>query len=87
VWPFVILEDRMKIEVYTKPDCIYCNRAKALLAEKNFEYTQYMIGKDVTREEVVAKFPNARTVPIIVVDEVWIGGYDQLNEMIVVKEV
>lgn len=68
------------IQVYTKPDCSYCDAAKRLLNERGVPFNEIRIGVDVIREEVVDMFPNHKTVPIIVEDGGVIGGYQQLNE-------
>lgn len=66
------------ITVYTKDNCPYCIKAKALLSSENIEYTERRIGIDITRDDFLEAFPNARTVPQIVFDEELIGGYDDL---------
>lgn len=68
------------IIVYSKPDCPYCVKAKMLLKVKQHPYTESVIGKDILREDFVSLFPDVRTVPLIVIDGVKIGGYDQLVE-------
>ena len=66
------------ILVYTKDNCPYCVRAKALLSSRSMEYMERRIGIDITRDEFLEAFPNARTVPQIVFDGELIGGYDDL---------
>lgn len=44
------------IVVYTKENCPYCVKSKALLKGYGLEYTETMIGKDITREEFLGKF-------------------------------
>ena len=68
----------MKAEIYSKDSCPYCDRAKALLNSKQIEFTEFKIGRELTREEFLEKFPNVRTVPQIYLDEQHIGGYDNL---------
>jgi thioredoxin reductase (NADPH) len=75
----------MKIEMYTRDDCFWCVKAKELLREQNLNYTEYKIGKDLTKEEFKEKFPVQRTVPYIFVDSKAIGGYDNLNEWVTFK--
>lgn len=70
----------MNIAVWSKPQCPYCDMAKRLLDQKGLEYTAVMLGEEFTREDVVAKFPNARTFPIIEIDNEYIGGYNELKE-------
>lgn len=64
--------------VYTKDNCPYCIKAKALLKGYGLEYQEIVIGKDISREEFLDTYPNARTVPQIVLDGEHIGGYDDL---------
>jgi glutaredoxin len=68
----------VKAEIYSKDTCPYCDRAKALLSSKQIEYTEHKIGRDLTRDEFLERFPNARTVPQIYLDNQYIGGYDSL---------
>ena len=68
----------MKAEIYSKDNCSFCDRAKTLLKQKNIDYSEFKIGVNLTREQFFERFPNARTVPQIVIDDVDIGGYDQL---------
>lgn len=70
----------MQLEIYTKDNCSYCEQAKVLLDINELSYKQHKIGENITREEVMAKFPNVRTVPLIVIDEKYIGGYNELRD-------
>lgn len=72
----------MKVTLYTKDNCSYCQKAKALLTVKGIEYMEINIGNDITREEFFELFPEARTVPQIIVDEKHIGGYDELAKFL-----
>ena len=65
------------IEIYGKPDCPYCVKAKQLCEGYNLAYNYHEVGKELTREELLEQFPNARTVPQIVVGGNKIGGYDE----------
>jgi glutaredoxin 3 len=66
------------ILVYTKDNCPHCVKAKTLLQVRGLEYSEVVIGKDITREEFMEAFPNARTVPQIIFDNKNIGGYEEL---------
>jgi glutaredoxin 3 len=68
-----------KIDIYTKFACPFCVRAKRLLTEKGAVFTEY----DITmggpkREEMLARAPNAMTVPQIFIGETHVGGSDDL---------
>jgi glutaredoxin len=66
------------IEIFGKPQCPYCDRAKQLCESRGFEFTYKSLGTDYTREELLEQFPNARTVPQIIVNGTKIGGYNEL---------
>lgn len=68
------------ITLYSKPDCIYCAKAKAFMAKHGYEYEEYMMGIDITREEIIEQFPQMNTIPIILIDGRLIGGYINLLE-------
>jgi glutaredoxin len=72
----------MIVEVYTKPDCSYCQLAKVLLADKNISFTEMVLNRDFSREYILEKFPSAKAFPVVVVDGYFIGGYSQLKEHI-----
>jgi glutaredoxin 3 len=68
-----------KVEIYTSAWCGFCSRAKSCLERHNVEYQEY----DVTmggpiRAEMEARAPGARTVPQIFIDDISIGGSDDL---------
>lgn len=68
----------MTIEIYSKDGCSNCVKAKQLLTTHNKDYMEYKLNEDFTREILLSKFPEAKTFPVIVVDGMNIGGYDQL---------
>lgn len=74
----------MKIVVYGKPNCIWCDKSVALLTEKGFEFTYIDIeAGGFDKSNLTLKIaPGASTVPVILINNQWIGGYDQLKEII-----
>lgn len=75
----------MIYHVYTKHNCEYCTKAKALLTNKGLEYRELILGEDFDREQLLSWFPSARTFPQIEVygdDPIptYIGGFVQLVE-------
>ena len=67
-----------KIEVYTSTYCGYCNAAKGLLKNKGVEFVEIDLTTDhELRIELVEKH-NWRTVPIIIINDNLVGGYDEL---------
>jgi len=68
----------MKAEIYSKNNCVFCDKAKMRLAKYNPQI--FMLDKDFTREEFFTKFPNARTFPQIIINNEHIGTYNQLEK-------
>tara|TARA_B100001741_G_scaffold255402_1_gene217878 strand:+ start:93 stop:332 length:240 start_codon:yes stop_codon:yes gene_type:complete len=68
----------MKTEIYSKTNCIFCDRAKMRLSKYNPQI--FMLDKDFTREEFFQKFPNAKTFPQIIINNEHIGTYNQLEQ-------
>jgi glutaredoxin len=62
----------------TRKDCLYCNQAKSVLQENSVEYEELIIGETITRDEVIAKYPDQKLLPIVVVDGNAIGTYGEL---------
>jgi len=68
-----------RIDIYTKVTCPYCMRAKALLTQKQVSYHEISIDNDnVLRAEMIKRSHGAYTVPQIFIDDVHVGGCDDL---------
>lgn len=67
------------IEIYGKPACPFCDKAKALCEQKGYVYEYKSLGNDFTTEELFDRFPGARTFPQIAIDGTGIGGYMELE--------
>ena len=71
----------MQVIVYSKPACQFCDKAKALLTQLKIEYTEKVVTKDISLEELFKELgKTVRTIPQIVIDENHIGGYNELTE-------
>ena len=73
----------MTITVFSKNNCVYCTKAKALLKGLGLEFEEKSLEKDFGSDptkliEAIGK--NVRTMPQIKVDGELIGGYNQLVE-------
>ena len=66
------------IEIWSKPSCPYCVKAKNLCEREGYEYKYYMLEEDFSREELFERFPSARTFPQITAHGEYIGGYEDL---------
>ena len=69
------------ILIYGKPDCVFCERAKLLCFTADLEYKYLELDKDFTREELLKRFPKAKTFPQIVQDGNHVGGYTEFAQM------
>ena len=71
-----------KITIYSKPNCVFCDKAKSMVKNLGFEYEEKMFGKDFTTPdqlyEAVGK--QVRTMPQIIIDDKHVGGYNELVE-------
>jgi|TARA_R110000851_G_scaffold79763_12_gene175644 glutaredoxin 3 len=72
----------MKVEIYSKPQCPYCDMAKKLAESNGHELTYKMLDEDFTREQLFEVFPTARTFPQIIVDGEKIGGYTEYKALV-----
>lgn len=67
------------IEIYGRPDCTYCDQARALCEKQGYPFTYYDIAADeVLRNEFVTRTNGAQTVPQIFIGIHRVGGFDQL---------
>lgn len=58
------------------------NKAQSMIQESSdISYKVFKLGVDFGREELLAKFPTARTFPQIVVDEQNIGGWQEFQKI------
>jgi glutaredoxin 3 len=75
--------------IYGKPNCTYCEQAKALLESKNlpFEYIHLDVGQPkvygvayISRDELLSRIPGARTMPQVLQNNELIGGFRELQQ-------
>ena len=77
-------------KVFSKPACVYCDKAKALLSKLNIPYEEYKLSKNMSGSdseytvtidqmfEMIGK--QVRSMPQIMKDDKLIGGYTDLRE-------
>ena len=70
----------MKVLIYTKDDCIWCDRAKILLDSKKISYNEIDLSDDSERLKFYEKIgDNVKTVPQVFIDDKRIGGFQDLK--------
>ena len=69
----------MNIIVYSKDNCVWCDRAKNLLDSVEFSFEEIVLSYDNDRQEFYKKVgEGVSTVPQIYIDNERIGGFPQL---------
>ncbi len=70
----------MKVLIYTKDNCIWCDRAKILLDSKKISYNEIDLSDDSERLKFYDKIgDNVKTVPQVFIDDKRIGGFQDLK--------
>ena len=72
----------MKAEIFGKPDCIHCEKAKFLCKQKGIGYSYQEPGKDFEMGFILEKIPGEKTFPQIIINGKHIGGYDDLSVLL-----
>ena len=67
------------IEIYSSPLCGYCYRAKQLLNDKRKPFTEINVLMDgKRRKEMMSRANGGHTVPQIFINDMHVGGCDEL---------
>lgn len=67
------------ITIYSRPNCTWCDQSKALLESEGLEYNELMLDLDVTVEQLKQLVPGAKSVPQIMDDGIYVGGFKELK--------
>ena len=67
-----------KVLMYTQTVCFYCDRAKGLLRTKGVDFEEINTDQVVGSREEMVERSQRRTVPQIWIDDVHVGGSDEL---------
>jgi glutaredoxin len=71
----------MSIIVYSKNNCVYCNKAKSLIKNLGLEYEEKKLEEFDSPQAMLEDIgKNVRQMPQIKIDGELIGGYNQLVE-------
>jgi glutaredoxin len=69
-------------EIYGSEECFSCVLAKTILRDRNLEFKEYVVGRDLTLKEFVEKFPHRNTLPLILRDGLRITGLAELEQYV-----
>ena len=71
---------QISAEVWSQTNCPACTEAKRLLEQRAIKYNECMIAVNgYTKKDLIAKVPNARSVPQIFLNGEYIGGLQELK--------
>ena len=69
-----------KIEIFTGPNCGYCEAAKALMRESGLAFEEIDLAADPDNmEDFRIRLPRVKAIPQIFVDGEHIGGLEDLR--------
>jgi glutaredoxin-like protein len=67
-----------QIAILTREGCSFCAKAKALLAERGYDYVEVPLDHQI-RSRVVGAITGAQTVPQVFINGARIGGWEELE--------
>ncbi len=70
-----------RVQVYTKQNCPYCVRAKALLTRKKVAFEEIDVEDDDAKRAWLVEASGQRTVPQIFVDGRSLGGFMDIDAL------
>ncbi len=66
-----------KVTVYSTPTCHYCTMAKDYFKEKGVEYTAYDVATSMDKRKEMMEKSGQLGVPVIIIDEEVVVGFDK----------
>jgi len=74
-------ESNPTVEVYASKFCPYCHWARGLLDSKRVAYKLYDVDGNIALRQEMNKRSQRTSVPQIFIDDVHIGGFDELSSL------
>jgi len=73
-----------KVEIYTTPSCEFCKQAKEYMKENEINYKDYDVKESAEKRQEMIEISGQMSVPVIVVDEDMMVGFDadELEKMV-----
>ena len=70
-------------KIYSTKSCGYCIRAKSLLASNNLPFEEVYVDESAENfDEMKNVAPNMKTVPVITLNGLLVGGFYELKEKV-----
>ena len=70
-----------QVTIFSKPNCQYCARAKAVLKRANVEYQEYDVTTNERNADASVYFSGVVTVPQIFIGDYHINGAEDLEKL------
>jgi glutaredoxin len=74
------------LTIYSKEDCTFCDQAIMLCEQKGVEYEVKKLGLDIDRESLIETISAfgviPRTMPQIVNQDGYVGGFNELKKLL-----
>jgi glutaredoxin-like YruB-family protein len=76
-----------KVIIFTTPTCSFCNAAKRYFREKNIRFTEVDVSRDQTAAMDMYRRTGQMGVPVILINNRPIVGFDvnKINQMLNIK--
>ena len=76
------MSEHPRVEIYTKENCSYCEKAKDLFDAKGVDYvTHNVTGDEALFEEMVKRADGRKTAPEVFIDDELVGGWDDTSAL------
>lgn len=77
-----MIDPNSSIEIYTVSSCIYCHMAREILESNGLKYTEYDVKAGSKRAREMMRRSRSNSVPQIFIDGEFIGGGQELAELL-----
>ena len=71
----------MSVVIYSTKNCPFCVAAKALLESLRIQFDEIDLTNDLEKRLEISSKYNWRTVPMIIINDNFVGGFDELNNL------
>ena len=70
-------------KIYSTKSCVYCERAKSLLTANDLPFEEVYVDESAENfNEMKNVAPNMKTVPVITLNGLLVGGFYELKEKV-----
>ncbi len=69
------------VTLYSADWCPYCQRAKKLLENKGIDFEEINVDRHPGKREEISAKTGHKTIPMVFVNDKFLGGYSELSTM------